>query len=183
MDEKLFWKLLKPVHPAAAAFCRKIAGNREKGDDLYQDALLAALRKFRSLKDPSAFKPWLFRILVNTFRNRFRGRRRRIALTAEMLESMAGSDPRGPYVADRCVKQILEVLSPEDQALVHLFEIEGWPVRELAELFGKPEGTIKIRLSRARRKMRKALERPLAKPGNRRSEKVAYALQRSKTPD
>jgi RNA polymerase sigma-70 factor (ECF subfamily) len=185
MDKEPFWKLLKPVHPAAAAFCRKLAGSREGGDDLYQDGLLAALRKFRTLKDQAAFRPWLFRILVNTFKNRYRQgwRRRRVVLTADMLENRKKIDPRGQVVAYRCVKEILKVLTLEDRALVILFEIEGWSVRELAEMTGKPGGTVKVRLSRARRKMRSALERRLPKAKSDYVIEEQYALQRSKTVD
>jgi DNA-directed RNA polymerase specialized sigma24 family protein len=58
MNRDLFWTFLEAEHAKAEAFCRKLAGNREDGDDLYQDALLAAMRKFRTLRDPKAFRPW-----------------------------------------------------------------------------------------------------------------------------
>jgi RNA polymerase sigma-70 factor (ECF subfamily) len=185
MDNELFWKLLKPVHPAAAAFCRKLAGGRDRGDDLYQDGLLAALRKFRTLRDPAAFRPWLFRILVNTFRNRYRmnWRRRRVDLTPDMLEGIGACDPGSRFVAHQCLEQVLKVLSPADRALVILFEIQGWSVRDLAAMSGKPEGTVKIRLSRARRKMRVAIGRRLPKSKTACMIKEQYALQRSETPD
>jgi DNA-directed RNA polymerase specialized sigma24 family protein len=56
--------------------------------------------------------------------------------------------------------QAFAAVSPEDRALITLHEIEGWTVTELAELYNKPAGTIKARLSRARAKMRKALTEP-----------------------
>ena len=181
MDDELFWKLLQPVHPSAASFCLKLAGNREDGEDLYQDALLTAMRRFETLKDQSAFRPWLFRIIVNRHKNRCRSQwwRRHLPLTAEIAESAGYDDPSQKYESRRKLAELLICLPVEDRAMIVLREIEGWTTAELASMFNKPEGTIKTRLFRARAKMRKALERRL-RPGktNSSSLEVAYAVQR-----
>jgi RNA polymerase sigma-70 factor (ECF subfamily) len=166
MDNELFWKLLEPVHPMAAAFCQKLAGDRDEGDDLYQDSLLRAMRRFRSLRDRSAFRPWLLRIIINGYKNRYRSfwYRRRAAVTPEMMDSVPGSDPRGEYNSRHLLKKLMAALSPEDKALIVLHEIEGQPMSELATIFKKPEGTIKNRLFRAKRTMRDKLEEMLPNP-------------------
>ncbi len=168
MDNESFWKLLEPVHPAASGFCRKLVGGADGGDDLYQDALLAAMRKFDSLADRDAFRPWLFRIIVNAFKNRCRRpwRKRRVDLTPELVERSA-SDPRGELDARRVLARALAALTPEDRALTVLHEIEGWTVPEMAEMYQKPEGTVKTRLHRARGKMRRALLSPLPQPATK----------------
>lgn len=51
----------------------------------------------------------------------------------------------------------LSALSVDDRIIVTLAELEGWKISELAELFSKTEGFVKMRLSRARTKMRKRL--------------------------
>ncbi|UCG62348.1 MAG: RNA polymerase sigma factor [Candidatus Zixiibacteriota bacterium] len=186
MDNELFWKLLKPVHPEAASFCRKLMGDPDEGDDLYQDALVSALNKFESLRRESAFRPWLFRIMVNNYRNRCRQVwwRRRVPLSQEVIETVAGRDPMGRYEAQRQLRYLMANLSAEDRALVVLHEIEGWATSELAGMLNKPEGTIKTRLFRARAKMRRTLERHLPKnKANSTSLEVAYAMQRCKTMD
>lgn len=186
MDKELFWKLLEPVHPMAASFCLKLAGNRDDGEDLYQDSILAALARFDTLRDESAFRPWLFRIVVNRFKNRSRLNwwRGRTPLSAQIVESIGGDNPGDRYEARRQLGHLLAALTPEDRALVVLREIEGWSVEELADMLRKPEGTIKTRIYRARSKMRKALERHLPKhKANSASYEVAYAMQRCKTVD
>ena len=72
MNNDRFWTLLEPVHGQAEGFCRRLAGNRDDGDDLYQDSLLVAMRKIGSLRDETAFRPWLFKLIINRFRNRSR---------------------------------------------------------------------------------------------------------------
>jgi RNA polymerase sigma-70 factor (ECF subfamily) len=186
MDNELFWKLLKPVHNQAAAFCQKLTGDRERGNDLYQDGLLLALRKFDSLKDLSAFRGWLFRILINRYKNRCRSVwwQRRVDLTPEAIENARVDDPRDRLFWRRRLTQVLRVLTPEDRALVVLHEVEGWSVPELAEMFSRPEGTIKTRLHRARGRMRQSLERRAPVPETDKTvSEVAYALQRCKTAD
>ncbi|MEW5924138.1 MAG: RNA polymerase sigma factor [Candidatus Zixiibacteriota bacterium] len=161
MKEKmdLFWKLVEPEHKAARAFCRKLMGNRDDGDDLYQDALVNALTGFSGLCEPTSFRAWLYRIMINTFKNKIR--RRGIlcqaALTNQIEESVGGDNPDPVYAARRRLDLAFKVLSAEDRALVALFELDGWSIAELAGIFGKKEANIKVRLSRARKKMHKVL--------------------------
>lgn len=165
MDKEQFWKLLEPIHPKAENFCRKLCDNRDDGDDLYQEALLMAMRKVSMLKDLTAFRPWLFRIIINRFKNRTRipWWRRQTEPSADELIPISQIDPQDQHDLRRLLKRALAVLTPEDQALIVLFEIDNWKVAELASMFKKPEGTIKARLARSRRKMRKELEKQLSK--------------------
>ena len=67
-----FWNLAEIEHDRARAFCRKLIGNREDGDDLYSDVLVAGLKNFKQLKSEASFRPWLYRIIVNQFKNKIR---------------------------------------------------------------------------------------------------------------
>ncbi len=158
-DRILFWKLVEAEHLRARAFCRKLMGNRDDGDDLYHDALVIALSRFLNLRERSAFRPWLYRIAVNSFRNRFRRPwwKRLVPLTPEIEESTSGGNPDAAQAARRRLEWAFRAVTPEERALVTLFEMEGWTIAELATLLGKKEGAVKVRLSRARRKMREAI--------------------------
>jgi RNA polymerase sigma-70 factor (ECF subfamily) len=70
-------------------------------------------------------------------------------------------------------------LNPADRALVTLYELEGWNITELSEVLGKPAGTIKSRLSRARGRMREAISKYLT--NDVQLEKVKYALPQSES--
>jgi len=184
MDGDLFWKLLEAEHPKAERFCRKIAADRQDGDDLYHDALLAAWRKFETLRNVDSFRPWLYRIIVNKYRSRVRKPwwRRRQLLDEAALHGMEVNDPSGKYTARRLLELAFQALSPADKTLVILYELEGWNITELARIYGKPEGTVKSRLSRARRKMRERLLRYLPHDkANILTFEADYALSRSKT--
>jgi RNA polymerase sigma factor (sigma-70 family) len=184
MMRDLFWKLLEPEHPKAEAFCRKLMQNREEGDDLYQDALLLALRNFGSLKDHDSFRPWLFRIIVNSYRSRFRRPwwRRHARLTPKLLETQSTGNPDGQLTARRWLERAFADLDPDERTLVTLFELEEWNTAELAELYQISEGAVRARLFRSRRKMRKTLGRYLSRQeSTNHSKEAEYALPRGKT--
>jgi RNA polymerase sigma-70 factor (ECF subfamily) len=155
----LFWQLTEPEHLRARAFCRKLMANRDDGDDLYQDALVAALTRFEGLREIEAFRSWLYQIIVNAFKNRMRRPwyRRFRPLTSEMAETMVGNNPVEGQAVRRKLKIAFRAVTPEDKALVTLFELEGWPIEAIARMQHISQGAVKMRLSRARKKMRVAL--------------------------
>ena len=176
----LFWQLLETEHSKAESFCRKLTANLEDGKDLYQQAVLAALRKFAGLRDKNAFKPWFYKILVNTCRSDFRKRKRQMPILENAFEPYAGSDPSDEYNARIWLERALSVLSPGDRALVVLYEIEGWSISEISKVERMPEGTIKSRLFRARRKMRDAIAQNLPR-AKKKIEVSGYELSQGQT--
>ena len=179
-----FWNLLEPEHRKAESFCRRLCGDQTEGDDLYQEAILAALQGFRSLRLDSAFRPWLYRIIINRFRKLRRSPwlTRREEVTDERLAESRSEDPTDRLAAKRWLERAFRILSPKEKALIVLYEVEGWSISELAQLCRRPQGTVKTSLSRTRRKMRKELSRYLTptQPENRTCE-ATYAMPRSES--
>jgi len=182
MDRNLFWKLAEVEHPKAVRFCRNLAGNAADGDDLYQDAILAAWRKFDSLRDIESFRAWLYRIIVNLYRSQYRRRSIIAFLTLEpsMSEKLMAEDELEKITTRRWLNRALSKLKPEDRALIILFELDGWSIVELSRIYHKPEGTIKSRLARARQKMRAELAGYISR-GKKNNLKIEaeYVLPRS----
>ena len=161
MDENrnLFWTLVEPEHPQARAYCRKLMGGRDDGDDLYHDALVAARSHIADLRNRQAFRPWLYRIIINTFRKRVNRPwwKRRLSISDVEFENAKTFDPAPGYASRRLLERAFRAISTEDQALITLFEMEGWTIAELSKLNGRTEQALRVRLHRARRKMREAL--------------------------
>jgi RNA polymerase sigma-70 factor (ECF subfamily) len=159
-----FWELLEPEHAKIRAFCRRLAGDHDDGDDLCQGALMQAYQRFESLRDPESFRPWLYRIAVNRYHNgRQRSFWRRLVRLEAAPESDPGFDPTGAYQAGRLLERAFKGVSPADRALVLLFETEGWTAAELGVLAGKSEAATRVRLCRIRSRMRNTLARHAAK--------------------
>lgn len=184
MSNEFFWKLLEKEHKQAEAFCRKFTGDKDEGDDLYQDSLLIALTKFESLKEKKAFRPWLYRIMVNTFKNRQKKPwwKKRERLNDDNYLEKLTVDPTNSHLARLILRKALKTISVEERALLVLFEIEGWTIKELAILYQKSEGTLKSKLSRSRQKMRLAIARNLSDESNKKLNNEAQnAMPRNKT--
>jgi RNA polymerase sigma-70 factor (ECF subfamily) len=159
IDYDRFWKLLEPEYYRGMMFCRKLIGDRDRGDDLFQDALVIACTKFGDLREEASFRPWLYSIFVSTFKSTIRRPwwRRRVALTPEIESQSLTFDPSNQISARRLLDRAFQAISADDQALMTLHELDGWPLAELAVLFGKTEGAIKIQLFRARRTIKATL--------------------------
>lgn len=158
-NSELFWQLVEKEHARARAYCSWLAGNSEDGDDLYQDSVIKAFGGFSELREVDSFKWWFYRIVSNTFRSRARNPwwKRVISGSTEIEDSVWSSDPANVYDARRRLDYALGALSTDDRIIVTLAELEGWKISELAEIIAKTEGFVKMRLSRAREKMRKRL--------------------------
>ncbi|MFH2047913.1 MAG: RNA polymerase sigma factor [bacterium] len=161
MDNKQdrFRKLLEPEYIGAMMFCRKLMADRDIGDDLYQDALVNAYTKFGDLRDDSSFKPWLYRIIMNTSKSKTRLKLPKLFKSIDKIPelNLISKDPTDQYTAQRWLKYAFQFLSPKEKGLIVLYELEEWNIREIAELFNKPESSIKQHLFRIRNKMKKCL--------------------------
>ncbi len=174
---------MEPEHPKAERFCRKLTGDIDEGNDLYQDAILQALMKIKTLKDQGSFRSWLYRIIINRYKNRFRSVwwRRHTDLTDEIRKTASSDDPTNRFTARRWLEIGFTALKPEERVMITLYEMESWSVGELAELFEKPEGTVKAKLSRGRKKMRKAIEKYLCLTEQSKPKREAgYAFSQTK---
>ena len=113
--------------------------------DALQDALLRAWRRLDTLKDDTAFRSWLTRIVLNCSKDILRRRRFRTVVLDESLQA--------PSVEDEGLREALASLHEGLRLPVTLYYLEGMSVAEVAHVMRLPQGTIKNRLLRARRKL------------------------------
>lgn len=126
-NRDLFWQLIEPEHFKARAYCRKLMGNREDGDDLYQDALVRALTRFRSLRKRESFRPWFYRIIGSVFKNRVKQPwwRKMISLTSEDVQQPATQTVETSIETRERLALAFATLSPDEVSLVVLHELQG----------------------------------------------------------
>lgn len=121
-----------------------IMGNEADARDATQETFVAAWRAFPRLRDLERFDAWLGRILINECRMALRHRRRvREIPMDDRLERPATGGTDFDDAFDR--------LSVDQRALLVLHHLHGYAVAEIAAWLGIPTGTVKWRLSRARR--------------------------------
>lgn len=112
---------------------------------------MRAYEKIHTLDDKEYFKFWIMQILVNNARMILR-KNKRVVCTEEMDRYMLGNS--------ECISDVWEtVLALEDElrTIVVLYYYQGFKISEIANVLDLPEGTIKSRLSRARKNLRELL--------------------------
>jgi RNA polymerase sigma-70 factor (ECF subfamily) len=133
-----------------------ILGNEADARDATQETFISAWRSFGTLREPERFDAWLGRILINQCHMalRHRGRVREVAIT-DSTDQTPDSAPTSSSDFDAAFDR----LSADQRALLVLHHLHGYDIREIAAWLGIPGGTVKWRLSRARRALAAELDR------------------------
>lgn len=142
------------------AAARLILADQHRAEDATQEALLAAWRDLKGLRDPDRFEPWLRRILVNACYREARKDQswRRAQARIDPVGGGVEPDP-AEWTADRdVVDRAMSGLDPEQRALVVLHYYLRLPLADTALTLGIPVGTAKSRLNRTTTRMRANLE-------------------------
>ena len=120
--------------------------------DAVQEAVLKAWQKLDGLRNEEFFETWLTRILINECYNLLAARKTQLPL--EEAPELPAADEGG----NRALRDALLGLDEKLRLPVMLHYMEGYRVREIAGILGLPEGTVKTRLARAKRELKKYLE-------------------------
>lgn len=149
--------------------------NREESEDLVQETYLKAIRFYYQYQPGTNLRGWLFKIMRNTYINRYRKRRREPAWSS--LEDIPGGvpsnhneDPKGadfggdgelgPWrgLVRSDIDKALARLPEEFRTPIILSDLEGLSQEEVADTLGCPKGTVKSRLFRGRRMLKELLK-------------------------
>ena len=152
----------------------RMTRNRSDAEDLVQETFIKAWRSFDTYQQGTNLRAWLFRIMTNTFINRYNARKRRPEETEldEVEElflfrrigafdqsgiAMSAEDQTMQLFTDDEVKSALEELPEQFRLPVLLSDVDGFSYKEIAEILDVPIGTVMSRLHRGRKSMQKAL--------------------------
>jgi len=171
-ETELLEKHAVPVYNLAL----RLVGNPSDAEDLAQDALIRALRSLHTFRGECQLSTWVYRITINTWKNRVRSEKRRGLWKMLPIDSLFGDkdgeagsfpEPAGndaPLDAafetsqsGAAVQRALLQLDAESRAIVVLRELQGQTYQEIAVALEIPEGTVKSRLWRAREQLKRLL--------------------------
>jgi RNA polymerase sigma-70 factor (ECF subfamily) len=175
-DSEAMERLLMRAQEVAYRFSQLVCGQAEDADDAMQEALLKTYRYASRIREPEAFRTWLYRTVKNAC---LIGRRRRVDEPAHMLplEKMVPGlhgerrtvDPVDPgrrpdesamnAALRRRLRKALAALPAPYRLVVFLREMEGLSTREVAKVAGISEANVKTRLHRARLFLREELDK------------------------
>ena len=155
----IFKKELVQLIPHLRAFARTLTGDPTAADDLAQDAMMKAWDARASFQLGTNMKAWTFMILRNQFYSEKRRSWRQTQLDQEAAERtlVAPDDPESPVALDE-LRLSIAMLPPEQREALILVGAGGFAYEEAAEICGCAVGTVKSRVSRARRALQGILE-------------------------
>lgn len=172
-DLNAFNRLVLAYQDMAYHLAMRMLSDPAQAEDVTQTAFLSAYRHLSSFRGGS-FKAWVMRMVTNACYDELRRRQRHPSTPLEPLDdddetiespSWLADDGLSPEEQleqkelDRAIQRCLQQLDEEFRAVVVFIDLQGMDYQEVAEILGKPLGTIKSRLARARLKLRVCLHR------------------------
>ena len=173
-DKRAFDQLVVRHKDRIFNLCYRFLGDYEEANDSAQEAFVKAYTSLKTFRLESAFSTWLYRIAVNTCKNKvgssaFKARHRTVSL------DNPGNPSGGPSPAEipngtpsplsrmeekermSLIQKALDSLPPEFKVVVALRDVEGLPYEDIVEITGLNLGTVKSRIARARTDLRNKL--------------------------
>ncbi|NOZ56791.1 MAG: sigma-70 family RNA polymerase sigma factor [Calditrichaeota bacterium] len=148
-DDRAREELARRARARAYRVAFRLLGSSEDARDAVQEAFLKAFRHLKSLRG-ERFEPWFTKIVVNVCLDERRRRRRAILLP---LETDGPASRDADFALRNLVRRALALLPDRYRAVLVLRDVEGYSTRETAELLGLEEGTTRVLLLRARRRL------------------------------
>ena len=167
-DERPFSELFRRHRGLVWRVALGFFGNVEDAEDMTQDVFFTAHTKLAQFRGEASFRTWLHRITTSRCKNELRRRSRRLRTVREPLEEAAAAaangspGPEAVTVRGRRLQRLalaLESLTPEERRVLRLVDLEQVPYKEVAELLGLSLGATKMRVLRARARLRDAFEK------------------------
>jgi RNA polymerase sigma-70 factor (ECF subfamily) len=172
VSEQNFDTIFETFHPKIFRYLSRIVGPVD-AEDLTQEVFDKINRGLDGFQGRSRLSTWIYRIATNTAIDRSRSAAYKYERTHDAFEDEAlhqASHPMAPAagpVTDQlvirkemsdCINAFIDNLSPDYRTVIVLSELEGFPNKEIAEILGISLDNVKIRLHRARARLKKSLQ-------------------------
>lgn len=133
--------------------CLRFLGNYADADDCAQEVFLRIYRSLKGFRFQSSFSTWLYRITVNTCKNKL------VSLEYRYKSKMVHLDASLEKGKDNIIQEAINSLPADQKTVVGLRDIELFSYEEIAKITGFNIGTVKSKLSRARQALCEKLRR------------------------
>lgn len=129
-------------------------GNKEDAEDAYSETFLRYFKKEREFESEEHLKAWFIRVAINCCKSMLMNR----DYPDDIDEVQAAEDER-PFSKDEVIdlRDAIEKLKPEYKEVILLFYMNDMTVKQISEIIDENENVVKIRLMRARKKLKEFL--------------------------
>jgi len=169
-----FWEIYDQHYSRVRKFILALVKDEWAADDLIQETFLKVQQNIESLRDPSRFSPWIFRIAYNLCQDHFR--RLKKSRKEESIDQGETEDLNEALIQKelgiqkeleqrqmgKCVQNQINLLPESLRTVLVLFDIMEFSHQESADILGITVKNVKVRLHRARKKLKTILEEKCA---------------------
>jgi len=171
-DMNAFNRLVLEYQEKAFNLAYRMLNDEDAAADATQNAFISAYRNLHSYRGGS-FRAWVMRMVTNTCYDELRRRQRRPTVPLEPMNTEEDEEVESPaWLADdspdpeeqvenreleKAISHCIQGLPEDFRAVVVMIDVQGFDYAEVSEATGKPLGTIKSRLARARLRLRDCL--------------------------
>jgi RNA polymerase sigma factor (sigma-70 family) len=152
-------ELIERFQSNVFGLCVRLLRHRQDAEDVTQEVFLRVFRSLKRWDSTRSLKPWIMGITVNRCRTWLSQRARRPELVAYLQDTAASPAADGSAELAREIQLAVEGLRLEYQSVFVMFHEQGQPYEDIAAALGKPVGTIKTWLRRARLEVLERLRR------------------------
>lgn len=154
-----FLKLYQPIHTQFVRYCSNHAYGIMDTQDLVQEAVLATLQRFDSIREKEKLLGYLIATANNIIRNHLRRKKFSGQFNEKDFRKLESKNIDAETAMDiHHLHMALNQLPVKDKEAILLFEISGFSIEEIAVMQESSPGATKTRLSRAREKLRNLLD-------------------------
>ncbi|MBU8919501.1 sigma-70 family RNA polymerase sigma factor [Bacillus sp. FJAT-29953] len=152
-DQEAFARLIKAMEPSFYRIASTIMKSETDSLDAAQETIVKAYLSLHTLKEPRYFKTWITRILIRECMRLLKVRNKVVPLNLDINTQQ----PEASIEEKLDVRDGISRLESEYRIVISLYYLQDLSIKDIAEIIDQPEGTVKSRLSRARKKLEKWL--------------------------
>lgn len=166
-----FWDIYDQYYARVRKFILTLVKDEWVADDLIQETFLRVQQNIESLREPTKLSSWIFHIAYNLCQDHFRGLKR--SHKEERIDQEETEDfkealiQKGPDIQKKleqrqmgeCVQDQINFLPESLRTVLILFDIMEFSHQEIADILGITVKNVKVRLHRARKKLKAILEK------------------------
>lgn len=171
-DIQAFEQLIENYQTKVFNIALRIIGNYDDANDLAQEVFLRVYKSIKSFKGESSFSTWIYKITKNVCLDEIRKRRNKNVISldeeiklnsGEVTRQVESSDDTPDVALEKSemkdlINKAISELSDEHRVVIVLRDIQGFSYEEIAKIIDCPEGTVKSRINRARKALKKILK-------------------------
>ena len=152
LDLAAFELIVEEFKNRVFTVCYRMIGNIEDAKDISQDTFVEVFVKLKTLQEPGKFSAWIYKIVVNKCLNFLRKREKISPLFT--VDILVTNEKNEDFVKRDSINHLLSKLNVEYRTVLILFYIEEKQIIEIADILDIGESAVKMRLKRARERLK-----------------------------